>query len=96
MTDNVLFPAPEEDESGAEYWDRIRQLDRPFPWEADKSLPPGRITVSEEWATQDLNGHRWVCKDEEQAHNIAIGTGSIAVRRVRWMSIGEWQETKDE
>jgi hypothetical protein len=96
MADMVLFPAPEEDEPGAEYWERIRQLDRPFPWETDKSLPPGRITVSEEWATRDLNGHHWMCTDEEQAHNIALSTGSVAVRRVRWMSVGEWQEAKDE
>jgi hypothetical protein len=96
MADMVLFPAPEEDEPGAEYWDRIRQLDRPFPWDTDKSLPPGRITVSEEWATRDKNGHHWMCTDKEQAHDIALSTGSVAVRRVRWISIGEWQEAKDE
>jgi hypothetical protein len=94
MSSITSFPSPMDEESGAEYWERVRQLDRPFPWETDKSLPPGPVTISEEWATRDFQGEHWMSGDEEQARNVAVATGSTAVRRLRWVSVGPWQEAE--
>jgi hypothetical protein len=92
MSSIASFPPPMDEEPGIEYWERVRQLDRPFPWDTDKSLPPGSVIISEEWATRDSNGDYWVCSGEKQARNIAVATESTAVRRIRWVSVGPWQE----
>jgi hypothetical protein len=93
MSSIANFPPPMDEESGAEYWERVRQLDRPFPWETDKSLPPGSITNSEEWATRDFQGEHWMSGDEELARITAAKTGTTAVRRLRWVSAGPWKAT---
>jgi hypothetical protein len=90
MSSVASFPTPGEEESGAEYWERVRQLDRPFPWDTDKSLPPGPVIVLEEWATRDSNGNYWP-GDEGVVRMTAAKTGSTLVRRIRWRSTGPWE-----
>lgn len=97
MSDVITYPAPEEDETGAEYWERVRQLGLPFPWEADQSLPPGEVTVAEEWANKDSStGHYWPYDEATVRRTAANVVGCSIVRRVCWHSAGPWEEVNKD
>lgn len=95
MSEITTYPAPEKDETGVAYWERVRQLGLPFPWEADQSLPPGEIQVTEEWANKDPHGAVWPY-DEATVKRVAATVAECSmVRRVVWMSAGPWEEVAD-
>jgi hypothetical protein len=93
MSDAITYPAPEKDETGAEYWERVRQLGLPFPWEADRSLPPGEVKVIEEWANKDSStGNYWPCDEAAVKRTAAKVASCTVMRRIRWESAGPWEE----
>lgn len=93
MSETVTYPTPEEDETGAAYWERVRQLGLPFPWEADRSLPPGEIEVTTEWANKDTaTGHYWPYDEATVRRTAASVSGCTIVRRTVWRSAGPWEE----
>lgn len=92
MSDIITYPAPDESETGVDYWERVRHLGLPFPWEHDKSLPPGEVQVIEEWANKDSLGRIWPY-DEVTVKRVAADTAGCSIlRRIRWESIGSWEE----
>jgi hypothetical protein len=96
MSDTIIFPAPKEDETGAAYWERVRQLGFPFPREADKTLPPSEVRVIEEWANRDSsNGHYWPYDEATVRRTAANVSSCTVVRRIRWESVGPWEEVKE-
>lgn len=91
-----IYPAPEEDETGAAYWERVRNLGLPFPWEADRSLPPGEIKISKEWANKDQYGIYWPY-DEATVRRIAINVeGCTIVCRTVWRLVSPWEEVSKD
>lgn len=91
MSDIITYPAPEEDETGAEYWERVRQLGLPFPWAADQSLPPGEVLVVVQWANKSDTGI-WQYDEETVRRTAADVAGCSIVRRIHWTSAGPWEE----
>lgn len=93
MSDIITYPAPDEGETGVDYWERIRQLGLPFPWERDKSLPPGEIQITEQWGNRVSDTmFVWACQDEDEARRVSEVTGSEIVRKMFWTSASEWEE----
>lgn len=91
MSDAITYPAPEEHETGVEYWERVRQLGLPFPWGADQSLPPGEVEVTTQWAVKTGNYYR-IRANKSAAYAIAADLRAEVVRRIQWESAGPWEE----
>lgn len=97
-----VYPEQGERETSAEYWARVRAMGLPYPWEWDKAVPPGPITVTHEWSLRDpgIHGVGPVDLDstltETQARaRVARRPGYTLIRRIKWFAVGEWEEVPD-
>lgn len=89
------FAYPEQDdrETGAEYYARVHAMGLPYPWERDKAVPPGPITVTHEWAVSDEHGGPWPMPGERAARQaVAERQGNILHKRPRWVAVGDWED----
>lgn len=87
------YPEQLDHEDGAAYWERVRQMGLPYPWEQDKTTPPGPITVGKEWSTRDPEGEGQLAEDEQQARErLDRRPGHTLHYRWVWRAVGDWQD----
>jgi hypothetical protein len=91
-----VYPEQTDRETGAEYFARVHAMGLPYPWERDKAVPPGPITVAYEWAALAVgatpNEHTgWM--DSEDSVRAMYGAVSVTIwRRKRWTAVGGWEQ----
>lgn len=97
-----VYPEQRDDETGAQYWARVRAMGLPYEWERDKAVPPGPITVTHEWSLRDPYSSQGAMvdlaftTDECEANMMADQRPDYQlVRRTRWTAVGEWEDAPD-
>lgn len=97
-----VYPEQGDRETDAEYYARVRAMGLPYPWERDKAVPPGPITVTHEWSLRhprapgalvDLAFTGTSEADARAMH--ARRPDYILVRRTRWVAVSDWEDVPD-
>lgn len=91
-----VYPEQTDRETGAAYFARVRARGLPYPWERDKAVPPGPITVAHEWAALAVgatpNEHTGWVASEDSARAMYGQTPVIIWRRTRWTAVSGWEK----
>lgn len=95
-----VYPAQSDRETGAEYYARVHAMGLPYPWERDKAVPPGPITVTHEWTALPVgktpNEYTGWVSSEDFARTMHGTTPVTIWRRTRWTAVGPWQGVRAE
>jgi hypothetical protein len=96
------YPEQGDRETGAHYWARVHAMGLPYPWERDKAVPPGPITVTHEWSLRDPYSAQGALVDlafttDECVANVMADQRPDyqLVRRTRWTAVSDWEDAPD-